>query len=102
MQDVQEREAVADQIDGCHLKLNYVQDQITEIQTAIVDMDGSKVSALILVLFQVFRELRFFAFGRLYTPLRYKSFVVHLLFISTCFVGALDEQVVVVERNVLV
>ncbi|EYC45835.1 hypothetical protein Y032_0415g1064 [Ancylostoma ceylanicum] len=42
VQDVQEREAVADQIDGCHLKLNYVQDQITEIQTAIVDMDGSK------------------------------------------------------------
>ncbi|KAK6749392.1 hypothetical protein RB195_001788 [Necator americanus] len=41
-QDVQEREAVADQIDGCQMKLNYVQDQITEIQTAIVDVDGSK------------------------------------------------------------
>ncbi|KHJ89975.1 hypothetical protein OESDEN_10190 [Oesophagostomum dentatum] len=41
-QDVQEREVVADQIEGCQLKLNYVQDQITEIQKAIVDVDGSK------------------------------------------------------------
>ncbi|RCN27518.1 hypothetical protein ANCCAN_26747 [Ancylostoma caninum] len=63
VQDVQEREAVADQIDGCHLKLNYVQDQITEIQTAIVDVDGSKVRARSLLGFLMFRGLGFFALG---------------------------------------
>ncbi|KJH45712.1 putative flagellar protein FliS [Dictyocaulus viviparus] len=38
--EVNEREVVAEQIDGCQQKLKYVQDQITETQTAIVDMDG--------------------------------------------------------------
>uniref|UniRef100_A0A7I4YIE6 Kinesin motor domain-containing protein n=1 Tax=Haemonchus contortus TaxID=6289 RepID=A0A7I4YIE6_HAECO len=40
--DVSEREAVADQIDGCQQKIRYVMDQITETQTAITDMDGGK------------------------------------------------------------
>ncbi|KAJ1370430.1 hypothetical protein KIN20_032150 [Parelaphostrongylus tenuis] len=38
--EVDEREAVADEIDACQQKLKYVQDQIAETQTAIVDMDG--------------------------------------------------------------
>ncbi|VDM63100.1 unnamed protein product [Angiostrongylus costaricensis] len=37
--EIDEREAVADEIDGCEQKLKYVQDQIAETQTAIVDMD---------------------------------------------------------------
>ncbi|VDO60809.1 unnamed protein product [Haemonchus placei] len=41
--DVSEREAVADQIDGCQQKIRYVMDQITETQTAITDMDGGKM-----------------------------------------------------------
>ncbi|WKY05278.1 hypothetical protein Q1695_005913 [Nippostrongylus brasiliensis] len=41
--DVTEREAVAEQIDGCQQKIRYVLDQITETQTAITDMDAAKV-----------------------------------------------------------
>ncbi|VDL70027.1 unnamed protein product [Nippostrongylus brasiliensis] len=40
--DVTEREAVAEQIDGCQQKIRYVLDQITETQTAITDMDAAK------------------------------------------------------------
>ncbi|VDO66502.1 unnamed protein product [Heligmosomoides polygyrus] len=43
LDDVTEREAVADQIDGCQQKMRYVLDQITETQTAITDMDATKV-----------------------------------------------------------
>lgn len=42
LDDVTEREAVADQIDGCQQKMRYVLDQITETQTAITDMDATK------------------------------------------------------------
>uniref|UniRef100_A0A158PC21 PID domain-containing protein n=1 Tax=Angiostrongylus cantonensis TaxID=6313 RepID=A0A158PC21_ANGCA len=44
--EIDEREAVADEIDGCEQKLRYVQDQIAETQTAIVDMDRPDKSVL--------------------------------------------------------
>lgn len=42
--DVEEREAVADLVESSRQKLAYVQDQISDLQASIVDIDGNKVA----------------------------------------------------------